>query len=281
MASRRCSTHFTGRPRWIDDRLHAEPAADVLRHDAHAVLGQAQQPGQEVARQVRHLRPGPERELALGGVPVGHAAASLQRRGGQAVRAERALDDGCGFRQGRLDVPLLEATGEQDVAGGVRVHLWCAGPCRRPHVHRRRPRLVVDADQRGGVLGRVAVRRHDRRERLAAVPYVGPGQERLLGLDVIRQGRAGAHAAAGDRRIPTRQDVDDGRMGPGLPGVETAQAGVRVRAAHEGHVEQARQLHVADVAAAAREQAAILAPADRRAEGGRHALCVRPSRSRR
>ena len=50
--------------------------------------------------------------------------------------------------------------------------------------------------------------------------------------------------------------------------VDRAQACVRVGAPHEGHVQQARQLDVTDVAAAAGEQARILAPAHRGTKGG-------------
>ena len=76
----------------IEDRLHAEAAADVGRDDADAILGQAEHLAQQMADEVRYLRGRPERELALARAPVRDATAALERRGALPVGAERPLD---------------------------------------------------------------------------------------------------------------------------------------------------------------------------------------------
>src|SRR5437867_93085 len=80
---------------------------------AHAVLGQLEHLREEMSYEVRHLRAGPQRQLAVGRVPVGDTAAGFHRGRHLAIRPKRALDDDPRLRQGRVDVAALEATGEE------------------------------------------------------------------------------------------------------------------------------------------------------------------------
>src|SRR5207249_2653711 len=100
--------------------------------------------------------------------------------------------------------------------------------------------LVVHLDQVDAVLGGGPAGRHDDGHRVADVPGDPGGQWRcaLLGRaagEEVVDGEDGAHVVEGQR--------------PGR--VEPADAGVGVRAAHEGDVEGAGHHHVVDVAAPA------------------------------
>ena len=217
-------------------------------------------------REVRHLRACPQRQLPLGSVPVGHAAAPLQRRRAQAIGAKRASHDGGGASQRGIHVAVIERSREEQVARHGVVDERRAGAGRIDGVHDGRPRLVLHPDPRGGVLGSVAVRRDDGRERFADVAHAGRGEHGLLGLDVARQRRARANAVPGDELVAAGDDRDDAGQTRGRARVDHEEARVRVCAAHERHVQQARQLDVAHIAAAPGEQARILAAGHRGTE---------------
>jgi len=96
---------------------------------------------------------------------------------------------------------VIERSREEQVAGHGVVDERRAGAGRIDGVHDGRPRLVLHPDPRGGVLGSVAVRRDDGRERFADVAHAGRGEHGLLGLDVARQRRARANAVPGDELV--------------------------------------------------------------------------------
>jgi hypothetical protein len=121
------------------------------------------------------------------------------------VRKVRVTTAAAAARAG-LDVTGVEAAREEEVAGQGLVHERRARPYGVHHVYDRGPRFVVHAHARGGVLGRVPVRRDHRGDRLAHVSDERPREDRLLGLDVAWQGRARAHAMAGDGVVAAGDD---------------------------------------------------------------------------
>ena len=244
----------------IEDALHAEAAADVRRDHTDAVLGQPEHLGQAVAREVRHLRARPERQLALGGAPVGDAATSFHRRRRVAIGTKRSLDHHHRAVHGQIDAAVLEAAREQDVARRRVVDERRAVAHGGIGLDRRRQRLVVHVDQRRAVLRRVAVGGHDHGQGLAGVARLRPREDRLVGDDVAGQRRLRPQAAAREGVVGARPDVDDARRGGGAPGGDDAKPRVGVNAADEGDVEHAWQLDVADVAPAAGHEAGVLAP---------------------
>ena len=72
----------------IDDALRAEPAADILRHDAHRMLGEPEEARQEPAQDLGRLCRRPHRHLAERGVPAGGDPTRLERHAGAAVQRE-------------------------------------------------------------------------------------------------------------------------------------------------------------------------------------------------
>ena len=240
----------------IEDGLHAEAAADVGRDHAHAALGQLEELGQQMAREMRHLRARPQRQLVLGGVPVGDAAAALEGRRALAVGAERARDHRRRPGQGGVHVTGVEAAREEEIAGGRLVHQRRALAGGGEHIDDGRPGIVVHAEPGGGVFGGVAIGGDHGRDRLAHVAHERPRQQRraradaVAGHELVAAGGDGRHALGAQRRA----------------GVDPGETRVSVDAAHERHVQQARQLDVAHVAPAPGEQARVLPPAHRGAE---------------
>ncbi len=241
----------------IEDRLHPEPTADVGRHDPDVVLGQAEDAGEAVSRQVRDLGAGPEGQLALGRVPVRDPAAPFQGRRRLPVRAEGALHHDGRAGQGRLHVTVLEPARQEHVVRRRVVDdgTVAAGP---DDVHYRGQRLVVDLDERGAVLGRVALAGHDGGHGLAREAHRRPGQDRLLGLDVGGQRRARSDAMLRPVRIGAGHHRHDARSRRRARGLDAADPGVRMDTAHEGHVQHAGQLDVAHVPSSPGEEARIL-----------------------
>ena len=134
------------------------------------------------------------------------------------------------------------------------------------HIDDGRPGIVVHAEPGGGVFGGVAIGGDHGRDRLAHVAHERPRQHRLLGLDVARQRRARADAVAGHELVAAGGDGRHALGAQRRAGVDPGETRVSVDAAHERHVQQARQLDVAHVAPAPGEQARVLPPAHRGAE---------------
>ena len=166
--SRRLATNFTGRPSvkarragghvvLIDVDLDAEAPADVGRDDAHALLAKAEQVREHRLHHVRHLCGDPHRERARGGLVVGEQASRLERHAGVPARRERALPDARSGGEGALDVPRGEPRLVEHVVAELGVDQRRAGRERRVRREHRGQRLVLDADQRRGIVGRRAV----------------------------------------------------------------------------------------------------------------------------
>ena len=248
----------------IEDGLDAEAAADIGRDHPDAILGETEDLGQTMTGQMRYLGARPERELPLARAPLGDSPPPLERCRRLAIRAERALDHHGGFRQCLLHLAALEAAREEDIVGGAGVHDRAAP--RADHVYRRRQRFSVHDHEGGGVLGSIPVCRHDGGHRLAGETRLGPGEHRLLGLDIARERRPGADPVPGDIGIGARGDGDHARPRRGRPRVHAPDPRMSVHAPHEGHVEHPRQLHVADVAPLPGHEPAVFLPGHARAK---------------
>ena len=190
-------------------------------------------------------------------------AAVLERGRGATVVEKAAADNRAGLRPGRRVVALAL----HDVRGGVGcqvlVHERRAWRQRFLEIDDRIQRLDVDDHVAHRVFGDVATLGDDHRDRLADVAHLVLGE---------RPVRAGMEHQPGDRRRRHEQRrrrsivaevgerVDSGHAAP-LPcgrGVDLDQARVRVFAAHERHVQHARELHVVDEARAPGQQARVL-----------------------
>ena len=147
-----------------------------------------------------------------------------------------------------------------------------AGRERRAAVRHRRQRLVVDRDQRGGVLGDVARLRDHDRDRLADEGHLVLGEHerrdvrrQLRGAELQRQPFVGQKRREMSASVSTACTPGS----RGRRGVDAADGGMRVRAAHERRLQRAGEAQVVDEARAAREQRPVLDPLDRAADGTR------------
>ncbi len=161
---------------------------------------------------------------------------------------------------------MLEPPRQHAVAAGGLVHDRRAVAQRGQHVDRRRHGVVGDAYARGGVLGDIAIGGDDGGHRLADVAHDRPGEQRLLGLDVSRQRRTRPYAIRRHERVVASDDANHAGRRRCRGAVHATQAGVSMLAAHEGDVQEAWQVDVGAVAAAARQEPAVLPAANGGAE---------------
>jgi hypothetical protein len=156
---------------------------------------------------------------------------------------------------------------EQHVIRGALVGRRRAGSGAGQRIDAGRQRLVVHADGVQGVLGQVAIARHRHGHRIAGVGRLAQGQQALA-----RERQPGLHArqpAGGGVDAGVRHGRQLGQVGAGqrqghawqrprCSQIDGPDAGVGVRAAQDGGRQQARRLEVADILAAASQQASIL-----------------------
>ena len=264
----------------IHHEFGAEAAADVRRYDAKLVFVEAQHLHQKGAYLVGELRRRPQGKPIVVDVVGGDRAAPLDR-----VRAAAMLLEidagamGCAREcVGSVAIGLLEL--DQEIAGA------CAMGARRlrcerlPAVRDRRQRRVVDRNEGRGVLGDVArLRDHDR----DGLPDKGhfvlgknergniarePRRAELQRQPLLREQR---------REIRKREHRVHAGVLPRGGGIDGADRGVGVRAAHECRLEHVGEGEIGDEAAVAREQRAVFKPLDGAADVFRfvHALPLR------
>ena len=252
------------RPRVVD--LDAEAAAHVGRDALDLRQRQVELGRDGRAHAGRGLGRGVDPQLALVGVPAGQHALALHRHAGAALDVELELEGVRGCSDRRVDVADLLQHAAGDVAGHVVVHQGRA-VAGVGDADDGGEQLVVDPDPLADVLGDVAVAGDHHDDGLADVVDLVPGQREL-----------GAAVGQGRVRDEQRQRLADPAgevlVGPdadqpvdleGVGHVDVDDAGVRVRAAHEGGG-QGGVPQVVEVAPTAGHQPRVLAPLDRRAE---------------
>jgi hypothetical protein len=278
--------HFTGRPTTLAARvtkasgvvvdLRSEAAADVGRHHPQPALGDAEHEGaHQQADDVRVLRGGVERVLVVAGVVLADRGARLHRVRHQPVVDDVERRDVRGGPDRGVDgvaVVLDEAPVEAAVAVELVVHLRRTGLERGAHVDDRRQRLDLELDR----LGRVARLRQrlgdDGGDRVADVAHLALGEHRMLRLEhrlaeAVGDLPAAGHTADGGEVLGGEDLQHTGHRGrPG--GVESGDPAVRHVRAQEDGMGLARPVQVVGVAAAAGQEAYILAALQRRADPG-------------
>ena len=233
--------HLPGRPDDdervpVDADLGAEAAAHVGHHHANLVRGHAQDAAQDEAAHLRVLRAVPDGQLAV--FEGGRRRASLHRQAGQPLVDDVLLDDHL-------------AGAERGVVGGYRVGERDVGPGRGEQqalvldggrgADHHGQRVVVHADQVGGVLALVAAVGDDHRDRLADEPHRVHRQQGFRPRAAERHQAAFVAAARAVIRRWRRQvvHVADGQHGDhaglahGLARVDAGDARVRQRTADE------------------------------------------------
>ena len=260
----------------VDVELRAEAAADVGRDDADLRFVEAERRRDEHAQDVRDLRRRVERHVARGaGKREYGARLDRVRDEPRLVVAPRHDDVGVlellarGVRVQPPDVALVRTEIRMDERNAVVQRLR--------HVRDRVERLPVDVDKLGGVL-RLGAGLGDHNG--DAVSLVARDfSERVVRrvLHLLRDGPCARH-----RRLPVvpevrgreRRDDPVGRLR--RREVDRRHAGMRERAADDGHEHRSDRRHVVDVCPAPGEKRLVLAALHRRADvrglrlGGAH-----------
>ena len=153
----------------VDLLLDAEPPADVRRHHADPVLVETEHVAQHVADRVGPLRGRPHGEVSGARVVGRHDAPGLQRDAAVALDVVApARDHVRGAERGvGIADPLREVGGQ--IVAQVIVQDGRVRSDGEPGVGNDGERVVLDPHRRGGVLGRVPIAGHHRRDRLADV----------------------------------------------------------------------------------------------------------------
>jgi hypothetical protein len=245
------------------------------------VLRQAGHQGQHQPQDVRDLGGRVDRVLVALGQRLHHHAARLHRGRDQPLLQVPPLDHDVGLGLGRVVVAAVEGPQERLVGALVGVHQDLVLE-RLLHVHDRGQRVVVDLDRLQRVRGRVAVAGHHHGDALADVPDLVDRERVVVGVHHVRghRPRAGQRAelvgevGAGEGGHHPGPLQRSGHVDPGDPGV-------RDRAAHDRHVQQARHRDVVGPPGPAGDQPAVLLAAQRLADvlarvGGVELLGVLP-----
>ncbi len=253
----------------IEDGLRPEAAADVGRDHADRFEFAAEELGEHAAADMRRLRARPDGQQIAHRIVARHDRAGFHRHAAAAVLPDRLAEDMRGLLKSRVDI----AIGERKAGGDVEIEIAVAA--RRAvldavaAVGDGGQHVIADAYGGGRVLGDIAaVGDHDG-DRLADIADF-----------VARQGRLGARH--GDRRSRQQErhalrphrlrqiGRRDHRVHAGnrqsLARVDHADAGMRMRRAHEAGMQHAGQPHVVDEAATAGEQGRVFEPAHACAE---------------
>ena len=153
----RVRRHLVG----IDMDLDAERAADILAHHANLRIVQPKMQRCDVLHHVRRLGSLIDRQPSLGGIPVGHHRARLQRHAGVAAEDELRFHHGIGGGECRIDRADIEVALEGEVVaergiddGGCRIK-------RGAHVRDRLQLEVFHPDLFGGVFRQSAALGHN------------------------------------------------------------------------------------------------------------------------
>ena len=244
----------------LDEQVHleAEAAPDGRADHPHARVLQPELRRQHGAHEERHLRRRPDRDRALGHVPICDHAAALERRGVGAPEVEALAEDVRGARERPVDVARLELDVREVVVAQLVVQQLRPRRECLLRVEHRRQRVILDVDQLGRVLGDGARRRDDGGDRLAHETHAverehvaGAGLGLRSRRDRCREGRQVAQVLAAD-------DQGDPVEGARPRDVDRDDPSVGVGAAAEGDVQRARRLDVVEVDAAACQEARVL-----------------------
>ena len=253
----------------VDEDLRTEAASHVRRDHSQLVLGQSEhERGHQQPVHVGVLGREPESDFAGAGVRARQRRPGLDRVRDQPVVAEALLDDPGSAGERLVGGGLVaELPAEADVVARVVVHRGSPGLDRLGSIGYDRQRLVFDLDQLRCVPGDVRRLGDHHRDGLAHVARAIHRQRVVRGNLHVRNQPAHRDRLHAGRdqvlaRVHGQHALDLRRRGR----VNPDDAGVRMRAAHEGRGGGAWDPQIVDEGALAGDQAGVLAALDARSE---------------
>ena len=160
----------------IDAELGAEPAADVRGRHPQPALVEPHERGQRLEQVMRFLRRGPYRHAVIGGTPLRKNSAALDRMPRTAMLPKLFVHDMRSLAESRLRIAIGDLVGRDDVGIELAANRRRTGIGRLAAVGDGRKHIVIDSNQRRGVLGDIAVVGNDDGDRLADIRYFTVGE---------------------------------------------------------------------------------------------------------
>ncbi len=248
----------------IDNALGTEPAADVLCHHAHGMLGEPEEASQEPAEDLGRLCRRPHRHLAERSVPAGGDPPRLEGHAGAAVQREPLAHDHIGPGQGARGIAHALSEAGRDVS--LAMHAWPVGLERGVQRRDGGERIVLHPERGESVLrlGRALGHHEDH--------WLTDVGDDLLRQDLRTHGSQQARMRNKEGEPPERrhvgrhEHVHDPRGSPCRLGVDPHESRVSMHASVDSDVEHPGERHVGDVPAAPRDQPRVLAAAHVRPE---------------
>jgi len=247
----------------IERRLHAEAAADVRRDHADRFDVAAEQIGQNALPEMRRLRCRPDREHPGQRIVPCRDGAGFHRHAAAAVHPELPLDDVRGSGEGLIRIAVSHCHVAGDVVRQIGMRRRCVRLDGFAAILDDRQGIVVDLNQRRGVLGLVAVLGDHHGDCLADEANFVRRQRVLCAHDLddgVRHQVRDAVAAHRAGKVGRGQYGTNARHRLGCRRVDGLDLSVREWTADKAGVQHAGQLHIIDEAAAAGEQRPVLEP---------------------
>ena len=240
--------------------LLSKATAHLRRDDAHPRLGQAELARDHRAEEVRHLRRGPHRHLAVCALVVGEHAARFHRRRAVAIVIVAGADHACAL-EGPLHVAVRLRFAVDLVRAEFLEQHHRAGRGGHGHVGHGIERLILDmrAELLRRILSGVLVSGHDDGHRLADESHLATCHNGLGCLlqrwqrNHVDEGRNVAQVLAREHKDGLAESGQNRR-------VDRLDARMRVQRAHEHGVHHVRHRDVRHVPRGTGEESRILDP---------------------
>ncbi len=133
--------------------LDAERAADVFGQHADLMLFEPEMLGEQVLHHVRRLRALIDGEPRFARIPIGDDGARLVGDAGVAAEHEGGLDHRIGCGKALVGIAGIERPLESEIVAELGMNHRRLGVERRFRIGHARQHLVLDVDQRAGILG--------------------------------------------------------------------------------------------------------------------------------
>ena len=247
--------------------LGSEAATDLGRDGPDPDLRDSQAHRDLLLDEVRGLVRGPDRQFAGALLPVRADGPAFHRERSHLLVQQAHREGLVGLFKELVGLGVRDRKVDADVAVELLVDPGRIGRYRGLDVDDGLAGLDVHVDQAGGVAGRVGRFRDDDGDRLTDVQHAAIGEQRVIRLAHVRQLHADRTRSDLPVHVGIGVNAGDARVGGGGRGVDGANGAGREVAAHEGGIRHPRQLHIVGVGAEASDQARILAPLDRLADG--------------
>ena len=256
----------------VRPELRTEAAADIVADDPELQLGNTDRTSDEEPDEVGHLRRGPERAPVVVGDVVGDATARLHRGRKESLLTDALLENDISLRERCVNVAAGEGCIPADVVRSVALHQRAPRHHGLLDVHHRGERLVVDHNQLCCIVGQIPVFGDHHRNRLAGICRLfGRDRKLLRDLLLVRDKRVGDRQGSEDDALEVGggEDRDHAFGRQRCRGVDRANAGVCVRAAHHRHVRHVHEVDVVDEVAVPGDQLGVLATLNAGPDHGR------------